>query len=78
MRKHSRQFVMAAGLGLSGAYLLAGSGTGCINFAAERALQTADFCFIFDCQNGALGGVLQPCVTAGAEPVLFTDCPFGP
>lgn len=71
---------MVAGLALGGGFLLAGPGTGCMSFAAESALTTTDFCFIFDCGNGLLGGTIDPCPggetgdDSGQAP-LFVDCP---
>lgn len=76
MRKQSRRIGITAALVISGAYLMAGPGTGCLNFAAESAFTTADFCFIFDCQNGILGGTIDPCPdTNFGEDLLFVDCP---
>lgn len=68
----------------TGGYLLVGQNTGCTSFLGESVLVTADFCFIFDCQNGLLGGTLDPCsgIGSGNQTVegdnaapLFTDCP---
>lgn len=73
-----------------GASLLAASGymfqagVGCASFAGEQALIATDFCFIFDCNNGAFGGTIQPCrgaatitdegdLVEGRAP-LFVDC----
>lgn len=57
----------------------------CIAFGADQALRSIDFCFLFDCQNGALGGLVQPCpfVTDPTQPDengignanTFVDCP---
>jgi hypothetical protein len=33
----------------------------CAGFAGEQFLRVVDFCFLFDCQNGALGGLINPC-----------------
>lgn len=80
MRSRSRRIVMTVGLVLGGAYLAAGSGTtGCVSFSMGSAFAAADFCFIFDCQNGLFGGTLQPCSNdnrVGAnESDILTDCP---
>jgi len=74
---------IAGSLALGG-YLMASPNTGCTSFLGESALVAADFCFIFDCQNGLLGGTIDPCSGIGsgnqtvegdnAQP-LFTDCP---
>jgi hypothetical protein len=83
MRSRSRVVASGIALALGGGFLVAGPGTGCTSFLAESALFTADFCFIFDCQNGILGGTIDPCpdedpgigvFTAPAGP-LFIDCP---
>lgn len=65
-----------------GGYLLAGPNTGCMSFLAESSLVAADFCFIFDCQNGILGGTIDPCTQLDNRDQrgelggpLFTDCP---
>ncbi len=83
MRSRIRLTGVAVALMLGGTILISGPGTGCSSFIAEGALVAADFCFIFDCQNGLLGGAVDPCTD---EPVaddpfvlpggpLFTDCP---
>ena len=78
MRSRGRSVLSGIGLVLAGGYVMAGIGNGCTTFLAEAALTTADFCFIFDCQNGILGGAVDPCAgtqdTSGEDP-LFTDCP---
>ena len=80
MRKRLHRVFIAAGCLSAGGFLLAGPGTGCSSFLTESALTSAEFCFIFDCQNGLLGGSIDPC--SGADPAdqsgelpLFTDCP---
>ncbi len=56
--------------------------TGCMAFGGDQLLSTIDFCFVFDCQNGILGGVIDPCagVNGSGDDVgrtgnLFIDCP---
>lgn len=58
--------------------------TACIGFGFDQLQRTIDFCFIFDCTNGAFGGVIQPCknndaIGAQNPPTntgnLFLDCP---
>ncbi len=55
--------------------------TACIAFGAEELLRTVDFCFVFDCQNGLFGGVVDPCPDPLVDPLdgtstnLFVDCP---
>ena len=86
MRVRSRRVAAVVGLLASGGYLMAGPGTGCSSFLGEAALVAADACFIFDCQNGILGGTIDPCsgigsgnqtVEGATRPPLFTDCPTG-
>ncbi len=73
-------------LGLLGGMgvLLSGPATSCTSFTGRSLLVAADMCFIFDCQNGAFGGTVDPCSGVGsgnqtnegqnALP-FFTDCP---
>ena len=87
MRSRSRRIAVAVGtLGLGGV-VLSGPGTGCTSFIAEEALTRTDFCFIFNCTDGALGGTLDPCTGFGSNTnsvetftvaPLFSDCPAGP
>ena len=86
MRRRSHRIVAAAGLVLLGASLLSGPGTGCVPYFGDSALAAADFCFIFDCQNGLLGGTIDPCAATTSvgqgftfqRPPFFADCPTGP
>ena len=86
MRCRSHRIVAAVGLVLLGASLLSGPGTGCVPFFGDSTLAAADFCFIFDCQNGLLGGTIDPCATTNSvgqgatfqRPPFFADCPLGP
>lgn len=85
MRSRIHRIGMAAAMTLGGGLLFAGPGTGCGSFLVETALATADFCFIFDCQNGILGGTIDPCppldATSGESVLtpptgpIFVDCP---
>lgn len=86
MRSWRRRMMMMGGALAAGGFVLSGPGTSCSSFAGESLLVTADFCFIFDCQNGALGGTITPCSGIGSgsgtvegvtQPSLFTDCPVG-
>jgi hypothetical protein len=63
--------------------------TACMSFGGDQLLSTIDFCFVFDCQNGILGGVIDPCAgnstttttttndntTITTVDNLFIDCP---
>lgn len=48
----------------------------CPRFTTEGVLTPIDFCYIFDCQSGFLGGAIQPCGDpTTADDDLFVDCP---
>ena len=75
MRSRYRRIAVALGLLGGSGFLLAGPGSGCINYAGESLFTATDFCFIFDCQSGILWGTIDPC--AGSNP-LFMDCQTEP
>lgn len=76
MRNRWRRAGMWLGTALTGGVLFAvGSEAACISFAADRAESATDFCFLFDCQNGAYGGLVEFCSNSALEVPLFTDCP---
>ena len=85
MRSRFRRTAKAVALVIGGGFLMAGPGTGCLEFGAESALVATDFCFIFDCQNGFLGGSVDPCpnptnaddnaVFSPPTGPVFSDCP---
>jgi hypothetical protein len=86
-RRFSHRAVAAITAIAGGGFLMAGPGTGCSSYLGETAFVAADFCFIFDCQNGIFGGTIDPCsgTGSGAQTIegqtgdsLFTDCPTGP
>ena len=70
-----RMMVVVALVGISGAFAASGGGLGCTSMFGEQALGMFDSCFLFDCQNGAVGGLIDFCSNSVAEDVLFTDCP---
>lgn len=74
MRSRSRRIAVGASLVGLGGYLFSGPGSGCGSFAAESTLFAANFCFIFDCQSGILGGTILPCSESELREPLFTDC----
>jgi hypothetical protein len=55
--------------------LMVESGLACASLFGEQALAATDFCFIFDCQNGALGGTIRFCSNSPNESPTFNDCP---
>ena len=69
MRSRSRRLAALAALAAGGGFLFSGPNTGCMSFMATSAVSAADFCFIFDCQNGLLGGTIKPC-----DSNVFADC----
>ena len=62
-------------VGAAGILFASGSGLACTSLFGEQGMGTADLCFIFDCQNGALGGAIDFCSDSPFESPLFTDCP---
>lgn len=85
MRTRMSKLMIALVLMLSGAFLTAGPGTGCLSLGAESLLAEANLCFIINCQNGIFGGTIEPCppidnfsgeslLTPPTGP-LFSDCP---
>ncbi|MCH8148770.1 MAG: hypothetical protein IH987_12360 [Planctomycetes bacterium] len=81
MQRRFRRKLMLAGLLTSGGFLFGGQVTSCLTFTGQSVMTSADFCFIFDCQNGILGGTVQPCSETtnvagdGVIPPTFLDCP---
>ena len=86
MRRKHRRFAAAAIFG-AGGMMMQSPNFACESFAGESLFTAIDACFIFDCSNGAFGGVLQPCGVAigtglfGPSPndpssggPLFSDC----
>ena len=48
----------------------------CVSRTASTTLAATNFCFIFDCQNGFFGGLIQPCgspLTSFDD--ILQDCP---
>ena len=80
----SRRAISVLGLLGGLGFLLSGPATSCTSFTGRSLLVAADLCFVFDCQNGAFGGTVNPCSGIGsgdqtpegqAALPLFTDCP---
>lgn len=61
MKTRMRRAVVIGMMAFSGGFVCASIGNGCAAFSGEQALIATDFCFIFDCQTGAFGGIIQPC-----------------
>jgi hypothetical protein len=78
MRLSARKAIAFVTLAAGGGYLLAGPGTGCAAYTADSIAGATDFCFIFDCQNGILGGTIDPCSNTGPDAdqgPFLADCP---
>lgn len=84
MRFRARRIIAAIGVVAAGGFVFSGPGTSCTSYIGRSALVAADLCFVFDCQNGILGGTINPCsgIGSGDQTVegqtqlpLFTDCP---
>lgn len=90
MRRKLRRVASVAAVAGAGGVMLISPNFSCESFAGESLFTAVNTCFIFDCQNGAFGGLLNPCDTpsifapAGGESQidpseqgpLFADC-FG-
>lgn len=79
MRSRYRRLAASVGLIVAGGMLLAAPGSGCFSFTGETLTSMTDFCFIFDCTNGVLGGTIQPCAPqtdfeTGDTFFLLADC----
>ncbi len=52
-----------------------GVGGGCTRFTTNTLASSIDFCYVFDCQSGFLGGAVQPCGDPGTTADdMFVDC----
>jgi len=72
MRTRSRKVIAAISLLAASGFLTSGPGSSCSSYVGQTSFVDLDFCFIFDCQNGILGGTIDPCTT---QDPLFEDCP---
>jgi hypothetical protein len=66
-----RKAVIGLVLAAAGTLFVSGNLT-CASFFANSAQSSVDFCFVFDCQNGAIGGLIDPCSNTYR---VFVDCP---
>jgi hypothetical protein len=67
----ARKAVIGLMLAAAGTLFVSGNLT-CASFFADSAQSSVDFCFLFDCQNGAIGGLIDPCAN---NYQVFLDCP---
>jgi len=71
MRYRGFRTLMLLGLVATAGMVFAGSGLACSSLAFDQTASMVDFCFLFDCQNGAYGGLIDFCDPN--NPIL-TDC----
>jgi hypothetical protein len=80
MRSRRVRICLLLGLVATTGMLFAGSTLACTSLAFDQAAQAVNFCFLFDCQNGALGGLIQFCDTTTTTDTtdpnhsLLADC----
>ena len=71
MRRRKMKSKLALALVVGGGVLF-GAGVGaCTSFGGEALLGAVDFCFLFDCVDGAIGGLIKPCDNVGSVNELF-------
>ncbi|MCP4592769.1 MAG: hypothetical protein GY842_18705 [bacterium] len=78
-RYRPMRVLMLLGLVTTCGMLFAGSGLGCASMAFDQAATAVDFCFLFDCQSGAFGGLVQFCDPLSVQDTegggsLLADC----
>lgn len=74
---------LSLGILLGGGVTFAGPGLSCAGFASDVLFSSVDMCFLFDCNNGAIGGLIDFCSEVSiTDPQsdadtnnFFTDCP---
>ena len=50
-------------------------GGGCSTFATNGLMNSIDFCYLLDCENGFFGGAVQPCGDGSSNGQAFLlDC----
>lgn len=64
-RARWRRKAAVMGLLVGTSVLFASGALNCTSYAVQQTLSTLDFCFLLDCQNGAFGGLLDPCGQGG-------------
>ncbi len=74
MPKKAKRYLLYLLFLTGGGTLFQGSNAGFARCAGDATLTAINFCFVFDCQNGALGGAIEFC---GDQPGddIFLDCP---
>ncbi|MFH0981460.1 MAG: hypothetical protein V2A79_07975 [Planctomycetota bacterium] len=75
MRDRRVRTLVVLGLVATTGMLFAGSGLACASLGFDQAAASVDFCFLFDCQNGAFGGLVKFCDPNNPEQSLLADCP---
>lgn len=74
MRYRGLRTLVLLGLVATTGMLFAGSGLACSSLAFDQAATAVDFCFLFDCQNGAYGGLIDFCDPNNPDGSFFADC----
>ncbi|RJP33904.1 MAG: hypothetical protein C4547_11620 [Phycisphaerales bacterium] len=73
MRQRKAKAAAAAAVLLGGGVMFLEGAGGCAELAGQATLGSVDFCFLFDCVDGAIGGLLRPCDDVGAVNPNFDD-----
>ncbi len=73
MRSRRVRICLLLGLVATTGMLYAGSTLACTSLALDQAATAVNFCFLFDCQNGALGGLVQFCDPTDTTTTDTTD-----
>ncbi len=71
---------------MAGGVLFAGADLSCAGFGATNAFSSTNFCFLLNCNDGALGGLIDFCTPVSfrsflggdqgiTEGTLLADCP---
>lgn len=74
MRSRRVRMCVMLGLVATTGMLFAGSGLACTSLALDQAASSVDFCFLFDCTQGAYGGLVEFCNEADPTHSLLADC----
>lgn len=72
MPKKAKRYLLYLLFLTGGGTLFQGNNAGFARCAGDGTLAAVNFCFVFDCQNGALGGAIEFC---GNGQDIFLDCP---
>ncbi len=70
----------------SGGVVMASPNLSCASFGISNVLSSTNFCFLLNCNDGAIGGLIDFCAPTGfisfvggrqetSESPFFSDCP---